>query len=128
MRSPSSTRLAVGLASMLVAGCAGTTMRPVATPLPLSNEVEAYVSQNWSSYEWRFANFAKQPGARSQLVSVRAVTCVYYFDTIPDCSFDVVARMATGAEVTQRLSSQFDHDASGALTEVIVMSHERRRR
>ncbi|WP_397422291.1 hypothetical protein [Phenylobacterium sp.] len=105
-------------------------MRALATPPPLppSEEVEAYVSQNWSDYAWRFANFARQPGVRFQLISVRAVTCVYHYATIPGCSFDVVARPATGPEITQRLSSQFDRDAGGALTEVIVMLHERRRR
>ncbi len=112
----------------LISGCAA--MAPSAArpyPLPHLSEVESYVAQNWVTYEYRFARFARQPAAKSELISVRATGCLNYYGSAAECSFDVVARTAVGEEVRRTLSSQFQRNANGGLIEVAILDLQERR-
>lgn len=97
-----------------------------APPLPTDVELEGHLRQHWDGWGERFARFSGRQGEAVELIGVSNATCSYTYDT-PECWLEVTGRFASGAEVRQRMFSQFERDEAGKLVEVIVMWHERRR-
>jgi hypothetical protein len=90
-----------------------------------SQDVEAYVKNNWASYTERVSRFASREGQASELLSVDHVACDTYYG-FPDCNFTVRVRFQDGFEYERVLESTFDRDEHGTLFETIIVIHERR--
>ena len=99
--------------------------RPARQRLPTAAEVGSYVEQNWESGGWDrlFARFASRPGGVAALIRVENVRCDYYYG-IPDCTFSVTGRFASGEAVTRNLMSNFEW-RDGQLVGVVVSVHTR---
>lgn len=88
--------------------------------------VRSHVEANWSNYRERILRFEPGRSRSFALESVENLDCQPYFGAA-DCDFDVVTRLADGGLEPIRMSSQFEMNDDGSLTEVIVMVHELRR-
>lgn len=120
--------IAVALPAVLLAACAHhAEKRPI--DLPGAAEIGSYVAAHWGpDFNQRFSRFATRAGQSSVFVSVQNARCGHNWGgTIADCSYDVTATFSGGEEVTRQLWSEFERGGDGALNEVIIMWHERRR-
>lgn len=112
-------RVPIFLALFAALGLAGSASASVR--LPTSDQVAAYVRDNWADYAPRIEGQA----APVALVAVRSVVCRDLAGT-PDCAFQVTVRLADGRERDHALSSSFEWTPEGALEEVIVLRPRRR--
>ena len=119
--------LILSVAATALASCAAS--RPLTLSdqaLPTEAEVHRYVQNHWSDWNRRFASLAGRKGEAVALVSLGPVSCSYLYVT-PQCEVQVTGQFASGQNMTLTMYSQFEHDTSGNLIEVLVMYHERRR-
>lgn len=97
--------------------------------MPSGTEIGEYVTERWiAGFSMRFSRFAGRPGQSSEVISIANARCESSFGCgIAECSYDVTAAFDGEEPVTRKLWSQFERSPNGALNEVLVIWHERKR-
>ena len=103
----------------LLSGCATPLSQPDQIKVT-SDEVAAFVRENWSTYHERVARGAQRPDERPALVIVRSVSCQSYYG-YPDCTVDVTVRFGGEPPLDTTFFATFERGENGALEDTIVL-------
>jgi hypothetical protein len=97
--------------------------------MPTTTEISGSVAEHWTAdFNARFSRVAGKSGQSSELVSVSNARCEPNFGgAIAECYYVVMALFNGSERVTRELWGQFERDDDGALDEVLIVWHERRR-
>lgn len=106
----------------LLGGCATSMSEPRRIAVT-SDEVAAFVRENWPAYQERVARGAQRPSERPALVSVRSVSCRSYYG-YPDCTVDVTVRFGSEAPSERTFFAMFERGEDGALIDTIIVIHD----
>lgn len=119
---------AAALFAFLLSACAHRVDKPP-IELPSAAEIGGYVAAHWGTdFNQRFSRFASRPGRSSEFVSVQNPQCyLNWGGAVAECAYEVTANFSGEETVTRQLQSQFERDGDGALTEVLIIWHERKR-
>lgn len=110
----------------LLGGCATSPPRSGRMDVT-SDEVAAYVRDNWSTFQEEVARRARQPDEKPALVRVRSVSCQSY-DGYPHCTVDVTVRFGSEAPAESTFFAMFKRGEDGGLMNTFILIEEPRRR
>lgn len=110
-------RIASAIPAAALSACVSSPL-PLSTDMASDHEIQAYVTEHWTNFQFRLAYLVGKQGQPSTLLSVEAIDCGPSEGHI-ECTFSPSARFADDTVSTARVEGLFGRQPDGTIEQLL---------